>query len=231
MHALILAGGDGSRLAADGVTSPKALVRVGGVPQLTRLITACRRVGCETIACAVRTDLVPAVAPLASDADVVIVPVRTPTSLHSLEAGLAAVPAGPVFCVLVDTVMTDADWDAAHRAAATRLATVDAVVATTGYVRDDHPLWVDADGAGRVRAFGRPGVAPAVTGGMYWFGTRARAEVSPAVAEGTMRLRGFLGRLVDEGTEVVAIDVPRIIDVDTRVDLDEAIALMSGVRG
>lgn len=231
MHALILAGGEGSRLAADGVATPKALVRVGGMPQLTRLIAACRRAGCETVACAVRTDLVPAVAAIVSDADVVIVPVRTPTSLHSLDAGLAAVPPGPVFCVLVDTVMTDADWDAAHRAAATRLATADAVVATTSYVRDDHPLWVDADRHGRVRAFGRPGVTPVVTGGMYWLGIGARAQVSPALVDGTMRLRGFLARLVEVGTTVAAIDVPRIVDLDTRADLEEAIALMSGVRG
>ena len=34
MHGLILAGGDGSRLLASGVTVPKALVRIAGRPQV-----------------------------------------------------------------------------------------------------------------------------------------------------------------------------------------------------
>ena len=38
MHGLVLAGGEGSRLAADGVAAPKALVPVGGRPQLLRLV-------------------------------------------------------------------------------------------------------------------------------------------------------------------------------------------------
>ena len=38
MQGLILAGGRGSRLAADGVDTPKALVEVGGRPQVVNLI-------------------------------------------------------------------------------------------------------------------------------------------------------------------------------------------------
>jgi len=38
MQGLILAGGEGSRLVADGVDTPKALVEVAGRPQILNLI-------------------------------------------------------------------------------------------------------------------------------------------------------------------------------------------------
>ncbi len=225
MQALILAGGDGSRLAAGGVSTPKPLVPVHGVPQLARLAAGCRRSGCESITCVVRADLALAVAAIAADAGVHVVPVRTPTSLHSLQAGLVTMAPGPVFCVLVDTVMTDADWDAVQTAAIARLSGVDAVVATTSFIRDEQPLWADVAADGMVRAFGKRGGVPAVTGGAYWFGTRARDMVAPVVAAGTQRLRGYLAALVESGAAVAAVDVARIIDVDTRDDLADADAM------
>src|SRR4029077_7073141 len=54
MHSLILAGGEGSRLAARRIAEPKALVPIGGVPQLLRLARVLERVGAESITCLVR---------------------------------------------------------------------------------------------------------------------------------------------------------------------------------
>ena len=85
MHGLILAGGEGSRLLASGITAPKALVPIAGQPQVVRMVAACRRVGCETVTCAVREDLVSAVIAAIADPTVHVVAVRTPTSLHTLE--------------------------------------------------------------------------------------------------------------------------------------------------
>jgi NDP-sugar pyrophosphorylase family protein len=228
MHALILAGGDGSRLLATGVTTPKALVQVAGTPQVVRMITACRRVGCGDITCAVREDLVDHVRATIADASVRIVAVRTPTSLHTLAAGLQAVPAGPVLCTLVDTVMPAADWDAMHGAAAAQLHRAAAVVAVTPFVEDRSPLWVDADDAGLVRAFGRRGARDLVTGGVYWFDDPARAAAHDALHSGVQRLRGFLGRLVERQLPVRTVEVRKIVDVDTSADLDAALALVGG---
>src|SRR5438552_1037402 len=54
MRGLILAGGRGSRLAADGVETPKALVEVSGRPQLVNLIETFAGLGCDSITCMVR---------------------------------------------------------------------------------------------------------------------------------------------------------------------------------
>src|SRR5262245_51741461 len=55
VHGLILAGGFGSRLAADGVATAKATVSVGGVPQVVRLVRTLLDLDCSTVVCAVRT--------------------------------------------------------------------------------------------------------------------------------------------------------------------------------
>lgn len=228
MHGLILAGGDGSRLLASGVTVPKALVSIAGQPQLRRMVDACRRVGCDTVTCAVRDDLAAAATVALAGSDVTIVPLRTPTSLHTLAAGLRTVPSGDVLCTLVDTVMPATDWNAAHAAAVRGLQDADAIVALTPFVDDDSPLWAEMVADGTVRSFGRRVEPALVTGGVYWLGPRARAAADAAVDAGVHRLRGYLTRLVDTQHQVRAVEVRRIVDVDTSADLALAIALVDG---
>lgn len=228
MHGLVLAGGDGSRLLASGINDPKAFVKVAGEPQLRRMVAACRRVGCVTITCAVRADLVADAINVLDDPSVQVISVRTPSSLHTLQAGLEAIPDGPVVCTLVDTVMPDAEWDRAHARGARALQGAAAAVVVTPYVADDAPLWVDADDVGRVRSFGQRGARAIVTGGVYWLGAEARAESARATADGVMRLRGYLTRLVAGGARVMTVEVPKIVDIDTAADLDAALLLVHG---
>jgi NDP-sugar pyrophosphorylase family protein len=228
MHGLILAGGEGSRLLASGVTVPKALVPIAGQPQVVRMVAACRRVGCESVTCAVREDLVEAVSLAIGDTSVRLVPLRTPTSLHTLQGGLQAVPPGRVLVTLVDSVMPAADWDAAHHDAVRMLPGAAAVVAVTPFVDDAAPLWADVGADGTVRAFGRRGARDLVTGGVYWLDERARVEATAAVESGVERLRGFLARLIARDLPVRAVEVRKIVDVDTSADLVAALALIEG---
>lgn len=228
MHGLILAGGDGSRLLASGVTVPKALVSIAGRPQLRRMVDACQRVGCDTVTCAVRDDLATAATAALDGSGVTIVPLRTATSLHTLAAALRVVAPGDVLCTLVDTVMPSGDWNAAHAAAMRSLQDTDAVIAVTPFVDDDSPLWAEVAADGTVRGFGRRVEPAVVTGGVYWLGLRARAAAGEAVDAGVQRLRGYLARLVETRLRVHAVEVRRIVDVDTSADLALATALIDG---
>jgi molybdopterin-guanine dinucleotide biosynthesis protein A len=237
MHGLILAGGTGSRLAADGVDGPKAAVAIAGRPQLVRLVGTLHELGCPSITCMLRDNagdattrtahamraLLDGVAELGSTA-VRVVPCRTPSSLHTLVDGLATVPPGDVFCTMVDTVMRNRDWHLVYATATDLLAAgADAVLAVTPFVDDERPLWVERDTAGVVRRLGDAPVSPpCVTGGVYAFGAAARAEAARARREGISRMRGFLSRLVDEGARVATVEVTRIVDVDRRQDLELA---------
>jgi len=227
MHALILAGGEGSRLAASGVTTPKALVPVRGVPQLLRLARVLERAGAESVTCLLRRGV--SVEPVAGELGRLRVPVGlheclTPSSLHTLVAGLAVTPPGEVFCTMVDTVMPAADWLRVGAQARERLAEgADAVVVVTPFVDDERPLYVTRDDSGRVTGItDAPVPEPLVTGGVYAFGPRARAVAAEALAAGQERMRAFLKTLVGEGYDVRAVEVAKVVDLDHRRDLDAA---------
>jgi NDP-sugar pyrophosphorylase family protein len=221
MHGLILAGGRGSRLAADGVTTPKALALVAGRPQLLNLVETFADLGCESITCMVREGIRFAVPPPAR-----VWSCRTPSSLHTLVAGLATVPPGPVFCAMVDTVMPAADWRRLYLGITARLdAGAAAAVAVTPFVDDELPLYVTRDAAGFATAIldtpPPSGARLLVTGGVYGFSPVARRLA--AVAVGSLhRMRAFLRLLVEVKAAVATVEVPRIIDLDHKRDLEAA---------
>ncbi len=192
VHGLILAGGEGSRLAAGGIRVPKPLVEVAGRPQIVGLLETFAALGCGSLTCAVRADF-PAVTRVLDGRrfgpPLTLVECRTPSSLHTLVEGLRAVPPGPVFCSMVDTVMRPADWRAVYRATARHLEEgADMVLAVTPYVDDESPVYVIRGGDDEVRAVrDEPVPPPCVTGGVYGFGhqifstpTRGSARAKPS---------------------------------------------------
>ena len=221
MHGLILAGGRGSRLAADGVETPKALALVAGRPQLLNLVEMFTELGCESITCMVREGIRVALPPPAR-----LWSCRTPSSLHTLVAGLATVPPGPVFCAMVDTVMPPADWRRVYTGITARLdGGAAAALAVTPFVDDELPLYVTRDDQGFVTAIldtpPPAGTPVLVTGGVYGFNPVARRLASVAVAS-LHRMRAFLRLLIEVKAPVATVEVPRIIDVDHKRDLEAA---------
>ncbi len=221
-HGLILAGGDGSRLAADGVATPKALVSVAGRPQILNLIQILEQLGCESITSMVREGvLVQPPSPA-----VTVRACRTPSSLHTLVAGLAVVPPGPVFCTMVDTVMPAEDWRLVYAGVTEQLrAGSFAVLAVTPFVDDERPVYVARDAAGRAIEFAdspRNGTAPVVvTGGVYGFSPGARRLASVAVTSEN-RMRAFLKLLIAVRAPITTVEVAKIIDLDHKRDLEAA---------
>jgi len=224
VHGLILAGGEGARLSAEGVGVPKPLAPLGGEPLVVRLLATLAEVGCETLTCMVRDDFAAVFQlldgrrfgpPLAVHA------CHTASSLHTLARGLEAIPAGLVFCTMVDTVMPPNDWRAVYGGVGDALAVgEDVVLAVTPFVDDESPLYVRRDARGRVLALSdEPVDPPCVTGGVYGFGGMARRAAADAVGQGVARMRGFLKWLVGRGGRVGTVTVPRILDIDHAVDL------------
>ena len=223
MLGLILAGGEGTRLARDGIPGPKAMVEVAGRPLLFRLHDALREAGCETVWCALRRSALGALSSAGRSLPpgLRVVPCETPSSLHTLVEGLAHIPTGPVLCAMVDTVMPAEDWRRVGETARSSSArAADGCIVVTGFVDDERPLYVSLRPDGMVAAFGEePSTPVLVTGGVYLLGLRARALASPLLAVGVERMRGYLGALARLGHRLETVEVDRIVDVDRSSDL------------
>jgi len=232
VHGLILAGGEGSRLATAGITLPKPLVEVAGQPQIARLLRTFEALGCTSLTCAVRADF-PVVRRLLDGMQFArpfrVIECRTPSSLHTLVEGLAAVPPGAVFCTMVDTVMRPEDWQAVYRGTERHLAEgADMVLAVTPHVDDESPVYVSRQAGGFVLAVSDEPIQPlCVTGGVYGVSAAARRAAIDAVRGGAHKMRRFLRAAVAEGARVATVEVPRIIDIDRPSDLQTANAWLA----
>jgi CTP:molybdopterin cytidylyltransferase MocA len=229
MNGLILAGGDGSRLAADGVSQPKTLVEVHGRPLLAALVETLCAIGCETVTCMVPHARVSALVPLLTQPATRLFGCATPSSLHTLVEGLNRIPDGAVFCTMVDTVMPRKDWKRLFSSVAGDLASgAGLVLAVTPHIDDERPLYVTQDAAGNVLDVGdTPGEPVRVTGGVYGFSVAARFAATEAARTGMQRMRGFLRSSIRSGLATRAIEVPMIIDLDHASDLAAANAWLA----
>jgi CTP:molybdopterin cytidylyltransferase MocA len=232
VHGLILAGGEGSRLAREGVTEPKVTVPIAGRSQLVRLVEAMARGGCESVTVLVRRHVTGASALLEGIAAPVPVHVEaceTPSSLHTLALGIQRAPAGPLLVVLGDTVMRASDWSAvtrdAHRVIRDDRA---GALVVTPYVQDDCPLDVTVGARGLVTEVGgAPDEPRRVTAGIYVLNELLRHTVPAAISAGTTRLRQLLRAWVLSGHLIEALEVSCAIDLDRCEDLLAAEALLS----
>ena len=224
MHGLILAGGEGSRLTTEGVGVPKPLVELRGQPLVLGLLETLAGLGCETLTCMVRADFAAVFSLLQRyefGRPFSLQACNTPSSLHTLVAGLAAVPEGPVFCTMVDTVMAGRDWQRVYEGTGRALTEgATAVLAVTPFVDDESPVYVSRDQNGFVRVLGDHLLEPpCVTGGVYGLSAVARQAAKDALGRGVVRMRGFLKALVADGARIATVTVPRIIDIDHEADL------------
>jgi NDP-sugar pyrophosphorylase family protein len=223
--AAILAAGEGSRLRAEGVTTPKALVEVGGEPLIARVA--------RQLASAGASELVAIVHPRAAAAESLLrerlpaVPLtillrETPSSFHSLLAILPGLAGAPFLMSLVDSVFDPGDL-AGFVAAAEARPEAMAGLALTDHIADESPLRVALGPGDRIRAIGEKAASSGlVTGGVYWWSTQIAPAARAAEAQGIFRLRNFLSLLVERGDSLFGYRFGKMVDCDTLEDLRAA---------
>lgn len=231
----IIAAGEGSRLAAEGAPLPKPLLEVDGLPMIERLIHIFERCGAESISIVIN-DRMPEVRRFldgftpAEGVELNVKVKTTPSSMHTF-AELATMlrGRGRFIATTVDTIFREEDFRRYVDAWSSAPASLDGMMAVTGYIDDEKPLYVATSPDLAIEGFlDKPeeGVRY-VSGGIYGLDGRALDVLDACMARGVSRMRNFQRAIVADGLRLQAFPMGKIIDVDHVGDLAKANRLIA----
>lgn len=234
MHYGIIAAGEGSRLAEEGITVPKPLVELEGRPMIGRLIDLFVSCGAESVSVVVNEQMTEVKRYL--DGLQLPVPLHvkvqtTPSSMHTFHV-LASMmrDKGRFIATTVDTVFRRDDFAAYARAFAAAPGEIDGMMAVTAYIDDEKPLYVEADPRDRrITAFldrHEPGIEY-VSAGIYGLDGRALRVLDRCMETGVSRMRNFQRALVADGMHLQAWPMGKVMDIDHAADIEKARAFLA----
>lgn len=232
MHYAIIAAGEGSRLAQEGVDKPKPLVELNGQPLVERLIDIFVRCNAQSVSIIVNefmTEVRQFVDNLELPVPLNVVVKTTPSSMHSFWELSKVIPEGKFCLTTVDTIFREPDFKA-YIDAFEADDTHDGMWAVTPFIDDEKPLYVDVDEQMRIRAFTDApfdGVKY-VSGGIYAMDSKAFGVLDDCIGKGIARMRNFQRALIDAGFNLKAFSIPKIVDVDHAADIATAQAFLNG---
>lgn len=219
----IIAAGEGSRLAGEGITLPKPLVRVGNVPLIERMVRVMSsQPDCERIEVIINEQAAE-VGKLLDSLPVNVTAKSTPGSMHSLAAILPRLAGGDVCVATVDAVFRPEEFNSYVQMWRDN-RDADALMAVTKFVDDEKPLYVSVNTEGLITGyFDTPadGVAY-VSGGMYILTPDSLSLITDCIEAGQTRMRDFQRALVAAGLRLRPFEFSKIIDVDHAADIAAA---------
>ncbi|MDE6578006.1 MAG: NTP transferase domain-containing protein [Muribaculaceae bacterium] len=232
----IIAAGQGSRLAQEGVELPKPLVRIDGRPMIGRLIEIFVKCGADSVSIIVNeemtevADFVREIAPkLPCPLNLIVK--TTPTSMHSFyELSSLMEGKGRFIITTVDTIFREDDFARYVDAYRNAPENIDGMMAVTRFIDDEKPLYVATDESDRITGFldsPEEGVKY-VSGGIYGLSGSAIPVLRECLAKGVGRMRNYQRALVENGLTLEAYDMGKIVDVDHASDIEMAETFLRG---
>ena len=226
MNYAIIAAGEGSRLAQEGVAKPKPLVDICGEPMIGRLINRFCRCTAESISIIVNeqmTEVREYIESLSLDIPLNLVVKTTPSSMHSFFELSRVIPKGRFCLTTVDTIFREQDFRP-YIEAMEADERYDGMMAVTDYIDDEKPLYVQTDDDLNITAFRdeRYDGAKYISGGIYALNEKAIDVLADCMERGVARMRNFQRALVDAGLRLKAYPMGKILDVDHAGDIEKA---------
>lgn len=232
MNYAIIAAGEGSRLAKEGFTLPKPMVKLHGEMLIDRLIAVFSKNRAESILIIINEAsevLEKHLTESTYDVPVRIVKKSTPSSLHSFYELLQADTNLRELCLTTtDTVFTEAEFHS-YINAFEKEEEIDGLMAVTAFVDDESPLFVTINEQSLITAFTDTNGTdtPFVSGGIYCLRRKALGIVTQAVESGTARMRNFQRQLLDNQLTIKAFPFSKIVDIDHVRDIATAELFLS----
>ena len=225
MKFAIIAAGEGSRLAREGVKAPKPLIELQGIPIIERLVMLFASQGASSINIIIneqQPDTLQLLKKLQKQYPINIVVKDTPSSMHSLHA-LSHLLRGEKFCLTtVDTIFKEQEFTEYIKSF--ECSTYDGLMAVTDFIDDEKPLYVDTDEDLNITAFADSPTAESryISGGIYGLQDNALDILDECMVSGIERMRNFQRSLVKGGLHLKAHPFKKIIDIDHAEDIAKA---------
>ncbi len=234
MKYAIIAAGEGSRLAAEGIETPKPMVKVHGEHLIDRLVRVFMHNGAEEIVviCNDRTTIVSQHL-LDLEEDGLLgqpVPLQfkvrsTPSSMHSFYELREFLGDSPFVLTTVDTIFRENEFQKYVKAFEAMLEDgVDGLMGVTDYVDDEKPLYVGTDSDMNVTGFydGNDLHCRFISGGIYGLAPSAIQTLEGCMERGESRMRNFQRGLIRDGRKLKAFAFSKVLDIDHASDIKKA---------
>ena len=225
MKYAIIAAGEGSRMANEGVLTPKPLVCPDGEPMVDRLIRIFLANHAESISVIVNRNMPEVYAYICSlrlPVPLHIFYKNTPSSMHSFYELSHTLENGKFCLTTIDTVFQEEEF--ACYIQAFEQSEADGQLAVTDFIDDEKPLYVETDEQLTIHGFYDDAYPDAryISGGIYCLNQSSLPILKASVEAGTFRLRNYQRQLIKGGLLLKAWPFSKIIDVDHPEDILKA---------
>ena len=237
MKFAIIAAGEGSRLAQEGICVPKPLVRIGGEPLVDRLVRVFTACNASEIVVICRPDGTGNTSPSSvakhlqqlqarCDIPLRVLTKATPSSMHSLFELSPYLDDEPFVLTTVDTIFREAEFQKFVTEFKRIIAAVEAdgLMGVTTYIDDEKPLYVRTVQSSQGRdAFLDSDEAPLyISGGIYGLTPRSLLSLRACIERGESRMRNFQRALLADGLHLRAYPFTKVLDIDHAADIAKA---------
>ena len=234
MKFAIIAAGDGSRLAQEGVTEPKPLVKVRGERLINRLI----RIFMENNATEIVVICNEQMADVASHLKMIQdeglnglpIPLRfvvksTPSSMHSFFELRDFLRDDSFILTTVDTIFDEREFHDYVLSFQDKIAQgTDALMGVTDYIDDEKPLYVGVDNVMRINGYYDTPQADShfISAGIYGLTAPLLNILEACIEKGESRMRNFQRALVADSLRIEAYSLTKVFDIDHIDDIRKA---------
>jgi len=226
----IIAAGEGSRLAQEGVKQPKPLVLLHGVPIIERLIKIFNRHNAESISIIINSQqprTLSLLEKLSKEYPLNIVVKDTPSSMHSLYELREYLKGGKFCLTTVDTIFREEEFT--DYINTFESGEDSGLMAVTQYIDDEKPLYVGTDKEMNITGFYDTPHSDSrhISGGIYGLNDEALDTLARCIEQGQSRMRNFQRQLIADTLKLKAYSFEKIIDIDHASDIQKAEELIS----
>lgn len=234
MKFAIIAAGDGSRLAQEGVTEPKPLVKVRGERLIDRLIRIFMGNNATEIVVICNEQMSDVASHLKMIQDKGLnglpVPLRfvvksTPSSMHSFYELRNFLRDDPFILTTVDTIFDESEFHDYVLSFQDKIAQgTDALMGVTDYIDDEKPLYVGVDNVMRISGYYDTPQADShfISAGIYGLTVPSLNILEACIEKGESRMRNFQRALVVAGLRIEAYLLTKVFDIDHINDIRKA---------